>query len=426
MALTQTKKIDTNTYELTVAVDAAKFNEGIAKVYARDSKKIEVPGFRKGKAPQKMIEKMYGESVFFEAAVELLYPDAANEAVIESGLQLVAQPKIDITTVSKESGFIFTMVCVCKPEVKVSDYKGIEVEKVVTAVTDEDVANRLKSMQERNARMNDVEGRATEQGDTVVFDFCGYVDGEKFEGGEAEGFSLELGSGQFIPGFEDQMVGKNVEEEFDVNVTFPEDYHAEELKGKEAVFKCTIHNIKAKELPALDDEFAKDVSEFDTLEELKADITAKMTEQNEKAAEVDVENKLIDTVIEKMEAEIPEEMYENEVDNFMQDFEQRLMSQGLNMDLYLQYTGMEKESMRKTFREQAVKRVKIRLALEQIVKEENIVAPFEKIEEAYAQMAEQYKTDVENVKKAIPQEYVAEDVAVQMAVDLVKENAVIK
>lgn len=426
MALTQTKKIDTNTYELTVAVDAAKFNEGIAKVYARDSKKIEVPGFRKGKAPQKMIEKMYGESVFFEAAVELLYPDAANEAVIESGLQLVAQPKIDITTVSKESGFIFTMVCVCKPEVKVSDYKGIEVEKVVTAVTDEDVANRLKSMQERNARMNDVEGRATEQGDTVVFDFCGYVDGEKFEGGEAEGFSLELGSGQFIPGFEDQMVGKNVEEEFDVNVTFPEDYHAEELKGKEAVFKCTIHNIKAKELPALDDEFAKDVSEFDTLEELKADITAKMTEQNEKAAEVDVENKLIDTVIEKMEAEIPEEMYENEVDNFMQDFEQRLMSQGLNMDLYLQYTGMEKESMRKTFREQAEKRVKIRLALEQIVKEENIVAPFEKIEEAYAQMAEQYKTDVENVKKAIPQEYVAEDVAVQMAVDLVKENAVIK
>lgn len=426
MALTQTKKIDTNTYELTVAVDAAKFAEGIAKVYARDCKKIEVPGFRKGKAPQKMIEKMYGESVFFEGAVELLYPEAANAAVLEAGLQLVAQPKIDITTVSKESGFTFTMECVCKPEVKVSDYKGIEVEKVVNAVTDEDVGNRLKSMQERNARMADVEGRPTEKGDTVVFDFTGYVDGEKFEGGEAEGFSLELGSGQFIPGFEDQMVGKAVEEAFDVNVTFPEDYHAEELKGKEAVFKCVIHNIKSKELPALDDEFAKDVSEFDTLDELKADIIAKMTEQNEKAAEVDVENKLIDTVIERMEAEIPEQMYENEIDNFMQDFEGRLASQGLNMDMYLQYTGMNKDSMRKTFREQAEKRVKIRLALEQIVKEENIVAPFEKIEEAYAQMAEQYKTDVENVKKAIPQEYVAEDVAVQMAVDLVKENAVIK
>lgn len=426
MALTQTKKIDTNTYELTVAVDAAKFAEGIAKVYARDCKKIEVPGFRKGKAPQKMIEKMYGESVFFEGAVELLYPEAANAAVLEAGLQLVAQPKIDITTVSKEAGFTFTMECVCKPEVKVSNYKGIEVEKVVNAVTDEDVNNRLKSMQERNARMADVEGRPTEKGDTVVFDFTGYVDGEKFEGGEAEGFSLELGSGQFIPGFEDQMIGKAVEEAFDVNVTFPEDYHAEELKGKEAVFKCVIHNIKSKELPALDDEFAKDVSEFDTLDALKADITAKMTEQNEKAAEVDVENKLIDTVIERMEAEIPEVMYENEIDNFMQDFEGRLASQGLNMDMYLQYTGMNKDSMRKTFREQAEKRVKIRLALEQIVKEENIVAPFEKIEEAYTQMAEQYKTDVENVKKAIPQEYVAEDVAVQMAVDLVKENAVIK
>ncbi len=426
MALTQTKKIDTNTYELTVAVDAAKFNEGIAKVFARDSKKIDVPGFRKGKAPQKMVEKMYGESVFFEAAVEMLYPDAANEAIMESGLVLVAQPKIDITTVSKETGFTFTMVCVCKPEVKVSDYKGIEVEKVTTAVTDEDIANRLQSMQERNARMNDVEGRPAQMGDTVSFDFCGYVDGEKFEGGEAEGFSLELGSGQFIPGFEDQMVGKNVEEAFDVNVTFPEDYHAEELKGKEATFKCTIHNIKAKELPALDDEFAKDVSEFDTLDELKADIAAKMTEQAEKSAEVDVENKLIDCVIEKMEAEIPEEMYENEVDNFMQDFEGRLASQGLTLDLYLQYTGMEAESMRKTFREQAEKRVKIRLALEQIVKEENIVAPFEKIEEAYEQMAKQYNTEVENVKNAIPQEYVAQDVAVQMAVDLVKENAIIK
>lgn len=426
MALTQTKKIDTNTYELTVAVDAAKFAEGIAKVYARDAKKIEVPGFRKGKAPQKMIEKMYGESVFFEGAVELLYPEAANEAILEAGLQLVAQPKMDITTVSKENGFTFTMVCVCKPEVKVSDYKGIEVEKVVNAVTDEDVANRLKSMQERNARMVDIEGRSAEKGDNVVFDFTGYVDGEKFEGGEAEGFNLELGSGQFIPGFEDQMIGKNIEEAFDVNVTFPEDYHAEELKGKEATFKCLIHNIKAKELPELDDEFAKDVSEFDSLDALKADIIAKMTEQNEKAAEVDVENKLIDTVIERMEAEIPEEMYENEVDNFMQDFESRLASQGLNMDMYLQYTGMDKDSMRKTFREQAEKRVKIRLALEQIVKEENIVAPFEKVEESYVQMAEQYKTDVENVKKAIPSEYVAEDVAVQMAVDLVKENAVIK
>ncbi len=426
MALTQTKKLDTNTYELTVAVDAAKFNEGINKVFARDSKKIEVPGFRKGKAPKAMIEKLYGESVFFESAVEMLYPEAANEALVESGLQLVAQPKIDITTVSKEAGFTFTMVCVCRPEVKVSDYKGIEVERVVNAVTEEDVANRLKAMQERNARMADVEGRPAEMGDTVVFDFTGSVDGVEFEGGKAEGFSLELGSGQFIPGFEEQMVGKSIEEAFDVNVTFPEDYHAEELKGKEAVFKCLIHNIQKKELPELDDEFAKDVSEFDTLEALKADINAKMTEQSEKAADVDVENKLIDTVIEKMEAEIPEEMYENEIDNFMQDFEGRLASQGLNMDLYLQYTGMDKDSMRKTFREQAEKRVKIRLALEQIVKDENIVAPAEKIEEAYTQMAEQYKTDVENVKKAIPQEVIAEDVAVQMAVDMVKENAVIK
>ncbi len=423
MALTQTKKLDTNTYELTVAVDAAKFNEGINKVFARDSKKIEVPGFRKGKAPKAMIEKLYGESVFFESAVEMLYPEAANEALVESGLQLVAQPKIDITTVSKEAGFTFTMVCVCRPEVKVSDYKGIEVERVVNAVTEEDVANRLKAMQERNARMADVEGRPAEMGDTVVFDFTGSVDGVEFEGGKAEGFSLELGSGQFIPGFEEQMVGKSIEEAFDVNVTFPEDYHAEELKGKEAVFKCLIHNIQKKELPELDDEFAKDVSEFDTLEELKANIKEVKGEEANRAAELDVENKLIQQVIEGLEANIPEAMYEVKVDEMVNDFSHRLEQQGLNLETYLQYTQMELDQFKKTFREQAEEHVKIRLALEAVVKAENIVASDEDYEEELMKAATAYNFPITELRKMLPVEDVKKDLAIQKAIDFIKENA---
>ena len=423
MSLVETKNVATNKYELTVKVDADKFNEAIEKVYRKNVKKIDVQGFRKGKAPRKMIEKLYGEGVFFEDAINDLYPAALQEAIEESKLEVVARPELEIESVSKEEGFTFKATCVTKPEVEVKDYKGIEVEKEVKEVTDEDVDTKLHAMQEKNARMVDIEDRAAENGDTVVFDFEGFVDGTPFEGGKAEKFSLVLGSGQFIPGFEDQIVGKKIGEEFDVNVTFPEEYHAEELKGKPAVFKCKLHEIKVKELPELDDEFAKDASEFDTLDELKADLKAKAQEANEKAASDEVENKLIDVVISNMTGEIPEEMYEARVDDMVQDFGHRLQSQGLNLETYLQYTGMEMDSFRKTFREQAEKQVKIRLALEKIVALENITIDDAAIEEEYKKLADAYQMDVEKIKGFVPAAEFTKDLAVNKAIDLIKDSA---
>lgn len=420
--LVETKNVATNKYELTVKVDAETFQAGVEKVYRKNVKKMDVPGFRKGKAPRKMIEKMYGEGVFFEDAVNDLYPAALQDAITESGLEVVAPPALDVEEVSAE-GFTFKATCVVRPEVEVKDYKGIEVEKEVAEVSDEDIANRLKNMQERNSRLVDIEDRAAENGDTVVFDFEGFVDGVAFEGGKGEEYSLELGSGQFIPGFEDQIVGKNIDEEFDVNVTFPEEYHAEELKGKPAVFKCKLHEIKVKELPELDDEFAKDTSEFDTLEELKADLKAKAVEANEKAADEAVENKLIDAVIANMTAEIPEEMYEVRVDDMVQDFSYRLQSQGLNLETYLQYTGMELDSFRKTFREQAEKQVKIRLALEKIVAIENITVEDEAVDAEYQKLADAYKMEVDQIKAMVPAADFVKDMAVQKAIDLIKETA---
>lgn len=333
MSLTANNKIDTNKYELTIHIDAASFEKALEKAYRKNIKKINVPGFRRGKAPRKMVEKLYGEGVFFEDAINDIYPAALSEAIEEAKLEIVARPEVEMKEADKENGVTFTAVCIVKPEVSVKDYKGIEVEKTVKEVTDENVENRLKAMQDRNARQIEVEDRPSQNGDTLVFDFEGSVDGVPFDGGKAEKYSLELGSGQFIPGFEPQLENRNIGDEFDVNVTFPEDYHAEELKGKEAVFKCKVHEIKAKEVPELDDEFAKDVSEFDTLDELRADIRKKMEEQNEKEASTEVENKLIDQVIENMEAEIPNEMYEAAIDDMIRDFDYRLQSQGMNQSL---------------------------------------------------------------------------------------------
>ncbi|MGI5957942.1 MAG: trigger factor [Massiliimalia sp.] len=423
MSLVENKNVETNKYELTVKVDADKFAAAIEKAYRKNVKKIDVQGFRKGKAPRAIIEKLYGEGVFFEDAINDLYPAALQEAIEESKLEVVARPEVEVKEVSKADGFTFTALCVVKPEVTVKDYKGIEVEKEVTPVTDEDVEKRLQGMQERNARLVDIDDRACENGDTVVFDFEGFVDGVAFDGGKAEKFSLVLGSGQFIPGFEDQICGKSIGEEFDVNVTFPEDYHAEELKGKAAVFKCKLHEIKKKELPALDDEFAKDTSEFDTLDELKADIRKKAEEANEKAASEAVENKLIDTVIANMEGEIPEEMYEARVDEMMQDFAYRLQSQGLDMKTYMQYTGMDVEGFRKSFRDQAEKQVKIRLALEKIVELENITLTEEEINAQYEKMAETYKMEVEQLKNFVPHESFVKDQEVSKAIDLIKDSA---
>lgn len=423
MNLVENKNVATNKYDLTVKVDADKFEEAIEKAYRRNVKSISIPGFRKGKAPRKMVEKMYGDNAFFEDAVNMLYPEAADAAIKESGLELVARPDVEITEVSKEDGFTMIVTCITKPEVAVKDYKGIEVEKTITPVTDETIDEKIKQMQEKNARQISVEDRAAADGDTVIFDFEGFVDGEAFEGGKAEAFSLVLGSGQFIPGFEEQIVGKNIDEEFDVNVTFPEEYHAEELKGKPAVFKCKLHEIKAKELPAVDDEFVKDVSEFDTLDALKADLKAKAEEAAAKASDDDVENKLIDAVIENMEAEIPAEMYEARIDSMMQDFDYRLQSQGMNLDVYLQYTGMDKTSFRQTFRAQAEKQVKIRLALEKIVELEGLSMNDEEVEAEYAKMAEAYKMELDQIKSYVPAEQLSKDLVVNKAVDLIKDSA---
>lgn len=423
MSLVENKNVDTNKYELTIRVDADQFEAAVEKAYRKNVKKINVQGFRKGKAPRKMVEKLYGEGVFFEDAINDVYPAALQEAVEEAKLELVARPEVSVESVSKEEGVVFTATCIVKPEVTVKNYKEIEVEKEIVPVTEEDVEKRLTAMQERNARMVDIEDRAAQNGDTVVFDFEGFVDGEAFDGGKSEKFTLVLGSGQFIPGFEDQICGKSIGEEFDVNVSFPEDYHAEELKGKPAVFKCKLHEIKMKELPVLDDEFAKDTSEFDTLEELKADIKKKAEEANAKAAEDNVENKLIDTVIENMEAVIPEEMYEARIDDMIRDFQYRLQSQGMNIETYMQYTGMQLDSFRKTFRTQAEKQVKIRLALEKIVEVENITVDEQAIQAEYQKLADAYKLELDQVKSFVPAAEFEKDLAVNKAIDLIKETA---
>lgn len=423
MSLTGTNKIETNKYELSVHVDAESFEKAIEKAYRKNVKTINVPGFRKGKAPRKMVEKLYGQGVFFEDAINEVYPVALADAIKEAGLDVVARPEVEAKDVSKENGFDFVAICVVKPEVTVKDYKGIEVEKTVKTVTDEDVAKRIDSMRDRNSRLVNVEDRPSQKGDTLVFDFDGSVDGVHFDGGKAEAFSLELGSGQFIPGFEEQLENRNVNDVFDVNVNFPEEYHAEELKGKAAVFACKVLEIKAKELPELDDEFAKDVSEFDTLDELKNDLRTKMQEQADKSASDEVENKLIDQVIENMEAEIPGEMNEARIDDMIRDFQYRLQSQGMDLQSYLQYTHMEIPAFRMTFEEQAKKQVKIRLALEKIVELENIVPTEEEMEGEYTRIAAGYKMEVDEIKKMIPHEDFVKDMAVNKAIDLIKSSA---
>ena len=423
MGLVSSNKVETNKYELIVTIDADAFEAAVEKAYRKSVKKISVPGFRPGKAPRKMIEKLYGEGVFFEDAVNDLYPSALASAVEEAKLELVDRPEVEITKIEKADGVEFKATCIVKPEVEVSDYKGIKAEKTVKTVTDEDLNGELNKMADRNARVVSVEDRAAENGDITVIDFEGFVDGKAFDGGKAEGFSLTLGSGQFIPGFEDQVVGHNVEDEFDVNVEFPAEYQAEELAGKPAVFKVKLHEIKTRQLPAIDDEFVKDVSEFDTLDQLKEDITTKLQEQYDKSADTEVENQLIDAVIANMKAEIPEVMFENRVDESVREFEYRLQSQGMNLELYLQYTGMEMDAFRKTFREQAEKQVKIRLALEKIVELENIQPSAEEIAAEYDKMAENYKMEVEKIKGYIPEKDLVKDLAVNKAIDLIKDSA---
>ncbi len=423
MSLKAVNKVDTNRYELEIEVSAESFEEAVSKAFRKNASKISIPGFRKGKAPRAFIEKVYGENFFYEDAVNDLYPQALEAAVEESGLDLV-EDKIDteVVSVGKE-GVVFKSKVTTKPEVEVSEYKGLKATRADKPVTDADVDAELTRLQERNGRIVTVEDRPAQEGDTAVIDFEGFVDGVAFEGGKGEDHALVLGSGQFIPGFEEQVMGHSANDEFDVDVTFPEDYHAKDLAGKEAIFKVKVHEVKTRELPELDDEFAKDVSEYDTLDELKADVKTKLEEKANKSADDLVENQLIDQLIERMTAEVPEAMYERRIDQDVNDFAYRLQSSGLDLNTYLQYTGMDMESFRKTFRDVAERQVKVRLALEKIAAMENLQATEEELEAEYKKMAENYHIDFDKVKNAIPEKDLKMDLAVEKAVQLVKDNA---
>ena len=426
MSLKSQNKIDTNRVELEVVVDAETFEKGLAAAFKKQSKKISIPGFRKGKAPRAFVEKYFGKEVFYEDAVNALYPDALDEAVKEAGLEVI-QDKIDFDV--KEvgpQGFTFTAALTTKPEVTIENYKGIEAVKKSAEVTDEDIDAEIKKVQERNSRMVTVEDRAAQNDDIAVIDFEGFLDGEPFEGGKGENYSLTLGSGQFIPGFEEQIVGHNTGDEFEVNVTFPEDYQAEELKGKATTFKCKLHEIKMKELPEVDDEFVKDVSEFDTLADYKEDLKKKLAESKEKEAADDLENQLIDKLVELVQGEIPEAMYENKVADSIREFGYRLQSQGLNLDTYMKYTGMNVDQMKEGFRPQAERQVKLRLALEKIAALEELKAGEEDLNQEYQKIAEQYKMEADKIKELIPAAELEKDICVEKAINLVRDNANIK
>lgn len=412
------EKLETNVVELEFEIDKDAFESAMQRSYIKNIKHFNIPGFRKGKAPRKIVEKMYGSEIFYDDAINFVFPDAYEAAIKEAKVEPVSRPEVDIKQFpDAENCLVLTAKVTVKPDVKISKFETIDVKKPEYPVTDEDVERELTRYQNQNARIITVEDRAAQNGDTVVIDFEGFVDGVAFEGGKGEGYELELGSGQFIPGFEDQLVGKNAGEETDVNVTFPEEYHAPELAGKPAVFKVKIHSIKAKELPELDDEFAKDVSEFDTLDEFKADILAKLKENAEQREKQELENEVIDFVVGKMKAEIPEIMYENRIDDLVRDFEMRLSYQGMTVEKYLEYAGLDMAAFRGQFREQAERQVKGMLALEAMAKKEKIKALKDDVTKEYEKLAEQYKMDVDKVKSFVNEEDLKKDIITNKTID---------
>ena len=424
MSLKSVKKPETNLVEIEFTADKETFDAAINRAYKKQVGSITVPGFRKGKAPKHIIEKMYGKGVFYDEALNDIAPKAYEDAIKDQDFKIVSQPEFDVTDIGDE-GVTFTAKFYVKPEVEISDYLGIPVTKNVREATDDEVNAEIEQTRKRNSRQVEITDRPAQNGDIAVIDFDGYVDDEPFDGGKAEKYNLTLGSGSFIPGFEEQIVGKNVGDEFDVNVTFPEDYHAKELAGKPAVFKVKLHEIKFNELPALDDEFAKDVSEFDTFDEYKADVKAKINDRYKSAADGDVEEQLISALIEKLKAEIPEPMYVAETENFVRDFDNRLRMQGLDLKTYFKYTGLDLDTLRKQMRPQAERQVKTRLALEKIVELENIVPTAEEIDKEYENITKAYNLEADKVRELVDEAMVKEDVAVKKAVDLVKEKAVV-
>ena len=422
MSLTKCEVIEKNRYELQFSVDKATFDAAVSAVYRKQVKSITVPGFRKGKAPRSIIEKMYGTGVFYEDAINDLIPVAYPEALKEANLDTVGQPEFDIVSID-DNGLVMSAKVYVKPEVSIKDYVGIEVEKEIAAVTDEEVDKEIATVRERNSREIEVTDRAAEMGDTAVIDFEGFVDGVAFEGGKGNDYGLKLGSGSFIPGFEEQIVGKNIDDEFDVNVTFPTEYHAEELAGKEATFKVKIHTLTKVELPELDDDFAKDVSEFDTFDEYKADMKAKIEKRHANAADSAVEEKIVAALIEKLEADIPEAMFIEETENFVRDYDNRLRSQGLDLATFFKYTGQTLDMLREQMRPQAERQVKARLALEKIAVLENVEVTEDDINAEYEKIASAYGVELEQVKASIDSEAIAADMKVQKAMELVIEKA---
>lgn len=425
----QVEKLEKNMAKLTIEVSSDELEKALQSAYMKQKNRISLPGFRKGKVPRQMIEKMYGAEIFYDDAANDLIQGAYSDAYDESGLEIVSQPKIDIVQIEKGKPFIFTAEVAIKPEVTLGEYKGLSVDKVSDDVEPEEVDERIRKEAEKNARTIAVEGRPVQDKDEVVLDFEGFVDGVAFEGGKGENYPLVIGSGSFIPGFEEQLIGTEPEKEVEVKVTFPEDYHAEDLKGKDAVFKCTIHEIKAKELPEIDDEFAAEVSEFDTLEEYKADVAAKLKEQKASEGKTKQEDQAVEQAVENASMEIPEAMIETQARQMTDDFANRMRSQGISLEQYFQLTGMSEEKMLDEFHVQAEKRIRTRLVLEAVAKAENIEISDEKLDEELGKMAESYKMEVDKLKELMGEnekKQMREDMAVQEAVTFLLENAVEK
>lgn len=425
----QVEKLEKNMAKLTIEVSPEELEGALQRAYLKNRKQITIPGFRKGKVPRQIIEKMYGPSFFYEDAVNELIPAAYEKAVDECELELVSRPEVSIVQIEKGKPFIFTAEVAVKPEVELGQYKGIEVEKQDTTATDEEVDKEIDKERESNSRSITVEDRPVQDGDMTVIDFEGFVDGTPFEGGKGTDYPLTIGSGAFIPGFEEQLIGAEIGKETEVNVSFPEDYHAKDLAGKPAVFKCTVKEIKVKELPELDDEFAQDVSDFDTMEEYRADVRKKIEERKAASAKAKKEDAVIEKIIEGAKMEIPDAMVKTQAEQGVDEFAQRLEMQGMSIEQYLQYMGGSVDAMVEQYKPQALKRIQSRLVLEAIVAAENLEVSDEELEAEYSRMAEQYKMEVEKIKEIFgdaDKANIREDLAIQKAVELVTEAAVEK
>lgn len=424
MALKSSTLKETNKYELEVTVDAETFEKAVQKSYNKNKGQVRLQGFRPGKAPRQMIEKMYGKDVFYPDAIEFCYPEALDAAIKEAGLVVVGVESVE--EVSTENGFEFKAVVIVEPDVEIDGYKGIEVKSKAVRVTEKMINEEIDKIRDRNSRMITVEDRAAADGDTAVIDFEGFVGDVAFEGGKAENYNLALGSGSFIPGFEEQIIGHNAGEEFTIDVKFPEEYQAEELKGKDAQFKIKLHEIKTKELPELDDEFVKDVSDKETVEEYKKEIKETISKRLKDERENDISNQITDKIIELVQGEIPEVMYDNEVNSMIRDFDARLRSQGMDMNMYLGYMGMDVDALKNMYRKDAEKRVKLRLALKKIAKLENIVVTDEDVEAEFSRLAEAYGVEVDRVKMLVSAADQRDDIAVQRAMEIVKKESAVK